>query len=348
MGSMVSGNEATSARWGAFVEKAAAGSVHAAEMPFVDAGTTGAISGAGMKTQGLGTVAFRGRGGNLRPDEERVTRADKKSRVVDVTPVAPPKFFNAGSILDRTSMLRPSIEPALRMGFARPGIAGREIQIATAFHPNEDKAPDPAIPPFLADLITSDKADVLATAYAPAAPDYARSSPFEALLSDDPNEGRFVPPLGEGDHAWMSRPLPASVFEPAEQLCLANAVYFEARGESTRGQAAVAQVVLNRVRNPSYPKTICGVVYQNDQWKNRCQFSFACDGIKDRIDSPSHYRQAQDVAMAVTAGKIFIPEVGSSTHYYAQYVSPAWARAMQKMTKIGLHIFYRTYGGGWD
>jgi len=102
------------------------------------------------------------------------------------------------------------------------------------------------------------------------------------------------------------------------------------------------------VRNPAYPKSICGVVYQNDNWLNRCQFSFACDGRKKRIDDPASYKTAQEVAMAVTAGKIFIPEVGSSTHYYAQYVHPAWARAMHKMTKIGLHIFYRTYGGGWS
>jgi spore germination cell wall hydrolase CwlJ-like protein len=70
--------------------------------------------------------------------------------------------------------------------------------------------------------------------------------------------------------------------------------------------------------------------------------------VKDRILSPWHYRKAKDIAMAVTAGKIFIPEVGSATHYYAQYVSPGWARTMKKMTKIGLHIFYRTYGGGWS
>ena len=145
----------------------------------------------------------------------------------------------------------------------------------------------------------------------------------------------------------MATPLPASVFSKAEQKCLATAIYFEARGESVRGQAAVAQVVLNRVRNPSYPATICGVVYQNDNWRNRCQFSFACDGIRDRIASPSHYRMAEEIAMAVTAGKIFLPEVASSTHYYADYVSPRWGRTMQKMKKIGLHIFYRTYGGGW-
>jgi spore germination cell wall hydrolase CwlJ-like protein len=265
-------------------------------------------------------------------------------------PVAPPKFFNAGSILDRTSMiLRSTLEPDLRMAFAQPDLGGRAVEIATAFYPNREKQADPAVPAYLADLVTSDKADVLATAYAPPSPDYAKSSPFETLLQDEPdNDGRFIPPLGDGDHAWMKEPLPASVFSEAEQTCLANAIYFEARGESTRGQAAVAQVVLNRVRNPTYPDTICNVVYQNDQWKNRCQFSFACDGIKDVIASPWHYRRAKEIAMAVTAGKIFIPEVGSATHYYAQYVSPGWARAMKKMTQIGLHIFYRTYGGGWS
>ena len=121
---------------------------------------------------------------------------------------------------------------------------------------------------------------------------------------------------------------------------------FEARGENLKGQAAVAQVILNRVRNPTYPNTICGVVYQNKTWRNRCQFSFACDGARDRVRSPGHYRTAQDIAMAVTAGKIFIPEVGSATHYHATYVHPRWARTMEKMKKIGLHIFYRTRSGG--
>jgi spore germination cell wall hydrolase CwlJ-like protein len=87
------------------------------------------------------------------------------------------------------------------------------------------------------------------------------------------------------------------------------------------------------------------VVYQNDSWFNRCQFSFACDGKADVIASPANYRKAEEIAMAVTAGKIFIPEVGSSTH---QYVGPGWARAMNRMTKIGLHIFYRTKNGGWS
>ncbi|MCA0047914.1 cell wall hydrolase [Mesorhizobium sp. B283B1A] len=352
MTSLVSGLEAPTARWNSYVEKSVAGSVHAAEMPFIDSDVTGSISGSGVHLAGVGNVSFRGKGGKVSatPDEARVVRADKKGRIVQVSPVAPPKNFNAGSIFQRTSsLMRPSMDSDLKMAFAKPQIKGKEIQIAAAFHAREDKKPDPGVPTMLAALVNNDHPDVLATAYAQSEPDYAKASPFEALLQDEqPNSGRFIPPMVKGDHSWIQNPLPESVFSKPEQKCLANGIYFEARSESVRGQAAVAQVILNRVRNPAYPNSICGVVYQNDSWFNRCQFSFACDGRKKRIDSPAAYKTAQDIAMAVTAGKIFIPEVGSSTHYYAQYVHPGWARTMQKMTKIGLHIFYRTYSGGWS
>ncbi|PWK68213.1 cell wall hydrolase [Aminobacter sp. AP02] len=353
MTSLVSGLEGQGTRWSSYVEKSAAGSVHAAEMPFVDGIITGPISGSGVKIAGVGTVSFRGKkfGAADVPDEDRIVRVDKKSRIVNISRVAPPRNFTAGSVFERTSsLLHPALDSGLKLTFAKPDIKGKEVQIAAAFHVKETKKQiSPGVPAMLASLVNNDNADVLATAYAPAEPDYARASPFEALLgSDDQANGRFIPPMGKGDHWWLANPLPASVFSKAEQACLATGIYFEARGESLRGQAAVAQVILNRVRNPAYPGSICDVVYQNDGWFNRCQFSFACDGIKDRVTSPSHYKTAQDIAMAVTAGKIFIPEVGSSTHYYANYVNPGWARGMKKMTKIGLHIFYRTYGGGWS
>lgn len=351
MRSLVSGVEASNVRWGAFVEKSVAGSVHAAEMPFADANLpTGSISGGGVAIPGIGEVSFRTKDGAVgeTPDEDRIRRADKKGRIVNVAPVAPPKAFNAGSVLDRTSfLLRPTAGKGPAMTFIKPDIKGKEIEIATAFYVKEDKKPDPDVPAVLAALVNNEKADILATAYGPAEPDYAKASPFASLLKDE-DAGRFIPPVSEGDHDWMNQPLPASVFSKAEQKCLATGIYFEARGESLKGQAAVAQVILNRVRNPAYPSTICGVVYQNDHWRNRCQFSFACDGRKDRITNRSAYRMAEEVAMAVTAGKIFLPEVGSSTHYYANYVNPRWARTMEKMKKIGLHIFYRTYGGGWS
>ncbi|RFC68894.1 MULTISPECIES: cell wall hydrolase [Mesorhizobium] len=344
---LIAGDDSGTDSWGGYVQKAAAGSVHQAEMPF---GDSGLLSGGGVKAPGLGKVAFRGhtKGTEKTPDEVRVNSTEKKGRIVGIERVAPPKAFNAGTVFERTSMLRPSLDTKEKLTFAKPAIKGKEVEIASAFHTREVEQNDPGIPRYLAELVNNHQSDILATAYASAAPDYAQSSPFESLLNEDPDGGRFIPPMGQGDHAWLQQPLPASVFSGDEQACLANAVYFEARGESLRGQAAVAQVVLNRVRNPAYPKTICGVVYQNRNWRNACQFSFACDGRKDVVTSPGVYRKAQDVALAVTAGKIFIPEVGSSTHYYAQYVSPGWARYMKKMTKIGLHIFYRTKNGGWS
>jgi spore germination cell wall hydrolase CwlJ-like protein len=354
MASFVSGTERASARWGAFVEKSVAGSVHSAEMPFLDpaldATTTGSVSGSGLTAPGLGAVALRGKAeASDTPDEARVNRADKRGRVAHVVPVAPPKSFNAGSVFQRTSMIdMPEGEPDMAMAFVEPAIKGKEIEIAAAFHVREDATAEPGVPAFLAALVNNDRPDILATAYAPAEPDYARASPFASLLQDEETGGRFVPPVAEGDHQWMSKPLPEHVFTAAEQKCLAEGIYFEARGEDVKGQAAVAQVILNRVRNPAYPATICGVVYQNKSWRNRCQFSFACDGTRPRVRSQEHYRVAQEVAMAVTAGKIFIPEVGSATHYHATYVHPRWARTMEKMKKIGLHIFYRTHGGGWS
>jgi spore germination cell wall hydrolase CwlJ-like protein len=353
MQSLVSGTESAGARWNSFVETAVAGSTHAAEMQFADEGlATGSISGSGMNAPGIGAVALRGNGisAEATPDEDRVVRAGKQGRLAKVMPVAPPKAFNAGSVFKRTSMLKlPDIDRELKMAFARPKIAGKEIVIAAAFHVHEDPKPDPLMPPVLAALVTNDKPDVLATAYAPAEPDYARNSPFEALLQEETaRNGRFVPPRQKGDHGWASTILPASVFSAQEQRCLASAIYFEARGEPVKGQAAVAQVILNRVRNPAYPKSICGVVYQNMTWRNRCQFSFACDRIKDRITSPAHYRTAEEVALAVTSGRIWLPEIGSSTHYYADYVNPRWARTMDLMNRIGRHLFYRTRGGGWS
>lgn len=204
------------------------------------------------------------------------------------------------------------------------------------------------VPPILADLVTNDSADVLATGYAPTDPSHPAPAAFESLFSSGSKDlGRFIPPKGDGDPAWMQTALPASIFSEKEQNCLARAVYFEARGESLKGQAAIAQVVLNRVRNPAYPDTACAVVYQNSTWLNRCQFSFACDGNADIIDDQRAWRLARDIVMAVSAGKIFLVEIGSSTHYYANYVSPSWARSMRKSAQIGKHLFYKTYGGGW-
>lgn len=339
-------------RWRMYMTQSPAGSIHEVEMVFHDPITTGALQdGAGLALPDgrMAALSAESRTPDVLPDEERINRGGKKGRIIAVSPVTPPKDFSAGSILQRTSMLvGPGNEDGEMMVFASPDIKGREIEIATAFYPHKEKPADPQVSPMLADLVTSDRADVLATAYAPAEPDFASQSPFDSILREEETAGRFIPQIEPDDHAWAATPLPAAVFSDAEQKCLANGIYFEARGESVKGQAAVAQVILNRVRNPHYPDTICGVVYQNEDWRNRCQFSFACDLIRDLVRSRESWQTAQDVAMAVTAGKIWLPEVGSSTHYHATYVNPRWARSMKKVGQIGLHIFYRTYGGGWS
>jgi len=130
-----------------------------------------------------------------------------------------------------------------------------------------------------------------------------------------------------------------------ENRCLAEAIYFEARGESGECQAAVAQVVLNRVSSGLYPATICGVVYQNRRHYNACQFSFACAGKSLRIDEPDAWRQAVRIAGEVTNGKTYVSDIGGSTHFHANYVRPRWARRLEKMDVIGHHIFYKLRPG---
>ena len=126
----------------------------------------------------------------------------------------------------------------------------------------------------------------------------------------------------------------------AEQRCLATAIYFEARSESEEGQMAVARVILNRVKDPEYPKTICGVVYQGAERRNSCQFSFACDGRVDQPKTRQAWSRAQRVASRAMAGQNDIAIVSTATHYHADYVQPSWANAMRRLIKIGRHIFY--------
>jgi spore germination cell wall hydrolase CwlJ-like protein len=136
----------------------------------------------------------------------------------------------------------------------------------------------------------------------------------------------------------------ADKFSQKDLWCLATAVYFEARGESYRGQVAVAQVVMNRLHHPLYPKTICGVVYQNQNMRNACQFSFACDGIPETVNDPKSWKQAEDIAKQVANGDLYLTEVANATHYHAAYVYPDWAPRLHRVTKIGQHIFYRFKG----
>jgi len=134
------------------------------------------------------------------------------------------------------------------------------------------------------------------------------------------------------------------------EKCLAEAVYFEARGEAVRGQIAVAQVVLNRAFSGFYPTTVCGVVYQNKNHHLACQFTFACDNVADVVREPDMWDRARKIAKAMLDGQLWLPEVAKSTHYHAYWVHPSWVSEMKKMYKFGVHTFYRprAWGDGSD
>ena len=132
----------------------------------------------------------------------------------------------------------------------------------------------------------------------------------------------------------------------SSEKCLAEAIYFESRGEVKRGQIAVAQVVMNRVFSGFYPNSVCGTVYQNSNRKLACQFTFACDGIPDKIEEPDMWEQAKEISRDMLDGKLWLSEIGHSTHYHAYWVHPSWVNEMKKLYKIGVHSFYRPRAWG--
>lgn len=125
--------------------------------------------------------------------------------------------------------------------------------------------------------------------------------------------------------------------------CLAQAIYFEAAFEPLPGQQAVAQTVLNRLRHPGYPKTVCGVIYEGAARATGCQFSFTCDGSLAREPSPGLWATAESIARQALNGFV-MKDVGVATHYHASYVSPYWAPTLVKLKQVGQHIFYRWTG----
>ena len=194
----------------------------------------------------------------------------------------------------------------------------------------------------------------------PSGPTLAMLSPPDAMPDDyvesSAKGGETV--AGKGEVTGKGR----RPMSPAERLglsgaarskqekCLADAIYFEARGESVRGQMAVAQVVMNRVFSGFYPDNVCGVVYQNAHRHLACQFTFACDGIRDRVTEPDAWERAQRIAHDTLDGKYWLTDVGKATHYHAYWVHPWWVRTMRKLDRIGVHTFYRPkrWGDGAD
>ena len=151
--------------------------------------------------------------------------------------------------------------------------------------------------------------------------------------STGPAAAPFV--LGKASPAMRARALD----------CLTSAIYYEAGQESPDGQRGVAQVILNRVRHPAFPNSVCGVVYQGSTRVTGCQFTFTCDGSMTRHPVPALWNRARDIAGAMLAGGVYAV-VGQATHYHADYVVPYWAASLVKTRVEGAHLFYR-WSGGW-
>lgn len=125
--------------------------------------------------------------------------------------------------------------------------------------------------------------------------------------------------------------------------CLTQAVYYEAATEPREGQEAVAQVVLNRLKHPAFPKSVCGVVFEGSERGTGCQFTFTCDGSLARAPVSWRWDAAEQVATAALAGHV-ASEVGASTHYHAAWMTPYWSSSLVRTQRIGGHIFYRMPG----
>jgi spore germination cell wall hydrolase CwlJ-like protein len=193
------------------------------------------------------------------------------------------------------------------------------------------------------------RAPVAVKAVAPAAATASAIAPqvFEAVTPDEAVAINSAAPIS-------SLPNPAaapfklsnvSEFDRARAVnCLAMAVYYEAANQGDQGEAAVAQVVLNRMRNPLFPKTVCGVVFQGSNLPTGCQFTFTCDGSLARPPSADGWARAKAVAERALGGYVE-KSVGEATHYHTIWVVPYWQSTVLKVAQIGAHVFYRWSGG---
>jgi spore germination cell wall hydrolase CwlJ-like protein len=197
----------------------------------------------------------------------------------------------------------------------------------------------------------------LMAAAAGASPDYRRigdadvaAAALRAGLGSAPGIASLPRPRPETpaalpapiDARVTAAPVDPQAYQRRQAQCLARAIYFEARSEPVDGQFAVARVVLNRAESGHYPDTICRVVYQNAHMRDRCQFSFACDGLPDEPTESVAWAMALGMAAALvrTEDPLMPAELLQSTHYHADYVHPAWAPKLAMTGTVGRHIFY--------
>ena len=273
----------------------------------------------------------------------RVNRAAKGDLMMTRS-LPPSRGFSppiAGSVFSMSSLVeKGGVGRLPALSFNGSVAIGREVMTAAAdFGPPVALVAALAAPPSLAGAAERVSDQHMAFMAIPRKKPRIRYAGYLTALA----EVGMIPPLNEGQQRISSLLVPEK-----ERRCLATGIYFEARGETIDGQVAVAQVILNRVRNKYYPNTICGVVYQNRSWRNRCQFSFACDGRRDRIRDMTAWKRARKIADDVITGARYVAGVGTATHYHAAYVNPRWSRFLLRMKKVGRHIFYRGRKGGWS
>ena len=164
---------------------------------------------------------------------------------------------------------------------------------------------------------------------------------LEALLSP-PAKGKLDMgrPIVEYSRAWLASQPKAKGDD--QWACLAEALYFEARGETVMGQFAVAEVILNRVDSPNFPNSVCGVIHQGTGRKYACQFTYTCDGHAEVIREPSAYQRVAKVAAAIMSGAPRELTHGA-TYYHTAHVRPSWAKRFAKTASIGVHHFYKRH-----
>jgi hypothetical protein len=173
------------------------------------------------------------------------------------------------------------------------------------------------------------------------APDTGLAAGLPPPLETGAHSDAALPTLGSAARSFQAN---GSGLDKARALqCLTMAIYYEAANEPADGQRAVAQVILNRVAHPSYPNSVCGVVFQGSERRTGCQFTFTCDGSLSRLPARAGWDRARGVAAAALAGYVFRP-IGFAVNYHATYVLPYWASSLQNVGTIGLHTFYTWRG----
>jgi spore germination cell wall hydrolase CwlJ-like protein len=311
------------------------------------------------------------RGGFCHPVGRKIVRgviAKSACAAAIMAALGAPAVVGANS--SAAPLIVPSFDPGLKFG-AQLGTSNDRVQNGSMSAPSRAKiviAESDALPPQpsasqqpVLEVVIENAPPATNSIPAPPAGESSTISPEKASTSDSQPNLTSTPtsaPDVAKSTAEIKPPPPPPPPTPAQILgltgkdrarhekCLANAIYFEARGEPLRGQIAVAQVVMNRVFSPYYPNDVCSVVYQNADHHLACQFTFACDGKSKAINERGAWGRAQRIAKQTLDAKVWVAAVAKSTHYHAYWVKPNWVAEMKKMFRYGVHTFYRPHRWG--